>query len=55
VNAADLLRAKNAAGLYHYAPLKTWHKFVYLSVKELTGTEPEVWLSCVMQMAKGNR
>lgn len=52
MNSQDLLRAKNAAVLYHYAPLKVWHKFVYLSVKELKDTFPEVWISCVMQMAK---
>lgn len=55
MNSADLLRAKNAAILYQYAPLKVWHKFVYLSARELQDTFPEVWISCVMQMAKRNR
>lgn len=32
--------------------LRAWHRYVYRLSKRLTGTEPEVWLSAVMQCAK---
>ncbi len=58
MNAADLQKAQHLAGIYRrWAKpnlVLQWHILVYQYARALSPhTAPEVWLSIVMQLAKG--
>lgn len=55
MNADDLWLAWSMVATYRAGvlSLRDWHDEVYTQVSQLRGTAPEVWLSCVMQLAKG--